>query len=232
MIDKIKRIIPAILPTDFFDLQKHLERVKGVSKFVQIDICNSTYTLSKTWPFTHTPDIYFDKLVSQEEGMPFWEEIDFELDLMIKNPEEMYEQFLQIGPKRMIFHFETMKNPLEFLKKVKEEGFVEVGIAFSNDTRAIDHPDLIEIADVVQCMGINKIGYQRQSFDERVLTQVEEIRAQFPEKLIAVDGSVNEDTLSELSEAGVNHFVVGSAFFETENLISTLEDFKDLVIIG
>ena len=42
-----------------------------------------------------------------------------------------------------------MKNPLEFLKKVKEEGFVEVGIAFSNDTRAIDHSDLIEIADAL-----------------------------------------------------------------------------------
>ncbi len=224
-----KKIIPAILPKDFFDLQKHLERIKGVAKFIQIDICNSTYTLSKTWPFTHTPDIYFEKMVSQEEGMPFWEEIDFELDLMIKNPEEMYEQFLQIGPKRMIFHFETMKNPLEFLMKVKEEGFVEIGIAFSNNTRAIDHKDLIEIADVVQCMGIDKIGFQRQGFDERVLTQVEEIRAEFPEKLIAVDGSVNEDTMEELSEVGVNHFVTGSAFFENENLIEALEDFKSLL---
>lgn len=224
-----KKIIPAILPKDFFDLQKHLERVKGVTKFVQIDICNSTYTPSKTWPFTHTPDIYFDKMVSQEEGMPFWEDIDFELDLMIQNPEEMYEQFLQIGPKRMIFHFETMKNPLEFLKKIKEEGFVEIGIAFSNNTRAIDHKDVIEIADVVQCMGIEKIGFQGQEFDERVLTQVEEIRAMFPEKIIAVDGSVNEDTMEDLSEVGVNHFVTGSAFFTNENLITTLEDFKDLV---
>ena len=224
-----KKIIPAILPKDFFDLKKHLERVKGAVKFVQIDICDSTYTPSKTWPFTHTPDIYYDKMVSQEEGMPFWEHIDFELDLMIKNSEEKYEEFLQIGPKRMIFHFETMKNPLEFLKKVKEEGFVEVGVAFSNDTRAIDHKDIIEIVDIVQCMGINKIGFQGEDFDERVLTQVEEIRAAFPEKLIAVDGSVNEETLSELSDAGVNHFVTGSAFFKTENLISTLEDFYDMV---
>ena len=49
------------------------------------------------------------------------------------------------------------------------------------------------------------------------------------EKLIAVDGSVNEETISELSDAGVNHFVTGSAFFKKENLISTLEDFYDLV---
>jgi pentose-5-phosphate-3-epimerase len=89
----IKKIIPAILPKDFFALQEHLERVVGVCKFVQIDICDGLYTQSKTWPFTHTPDIYFDKLVSQEDGMPFWEKIDFELDLMIKNPEEMYETF-------------------------------------------------------------------------------------------------------------------------------------------
>ncbi len=224
----IKKIIPAILPKDFFDLQKHLERSKGVVKFVQIDICDGLYTQSKTWPYTHTPDIYFDKLISQEDGMPFWESIDFELDLMIKNPESMYDTFLQIGPKRMIFHFETLSNPVEFLTRIKEEGMVEVGIAFSNDTDAMEHKDIIEIVDVVQCMGIAKIGFQGQDFDERVLDQVEKIRAAFPEKLIAVDGSVNEETLSELSDAGVNHFVTGSAFFETENLVDTLEDFKEL----
>ncbi|MEN9921587.1 MAG: hypothetical protein RLZZ517_565 [Candidatus Parcubacteria bacterium] len=224
-----KKIIPAILPKDFFDLKEHLERVHGVAKYVQIDICNSTYTPSKTWPFTHTPDIYFDKLVSQEEGMPFWEDIDFELDLMIKNPEEHYENFLQLGPAKMIFHFETLTNPVDFINKVKESGIIQVGIAFSNNTRAIDHKDVIEAADFVQCMGIEKIGFQGQEFDERVLTQVEEIRQAFPEKIITVDGSVNEETISELSDVGVNHFVMGSAFFQNENLISALEEFEDLV---
>lgn len=225
-----KKIIPAILPADYPDLKKHLERVKGVTDFVQIDICNGTYTPSKTWPFTHTPDTYFDKMVSQEEGMPFWEDIDFEIDLMVMNPEEVYEKFIQIGPSRIIFHFETMKDPLAFITKLKEEQqLIEIGIAFSNDTRAIDHKDVIEIADVVQCMGISKIGFQGQSFDERVLEQVREIREAFPEKIIAVDGSVNDDTLSELSDAGVNHFVTGSAFFSTNGLIETLEDFESMV---
>ncbi len=225
-----KKIIPAILPADYFELEKHLERVKGVTDFVQIDICNGTYTPSKTWPFTHTPDIYFDKMVSQEEGMPFWEDIDFEIDLMVMNPEEVYEEFIQIGPSRIIFHFETMKDPLAFITKLKEEQqLIEIGIAFSNDTRAMDHRDVIEIADVVQFMGISKIGFQGQPFDERVLEQVREIREAFPEKIIAVDGSVNDDTLSELSDAGVNHFVTGSAFFNTNNLIETLEDFESMI---
>lgn len=223
------KIIPAILPKDFFDLKEHLERCHKVVKYVQIDICNSTYTPSKTWPFTHTPDIYFDKLVTQEEGMPFWESIDFELDMMIDNPEDQYQNFLQLGPTKIIFHFETLKSPLEFIQKVKEESGIEVGIAFSNNTRAIDHKDLIEAADFVQCMGIDKIGFQGQDFDERVLKQVEEIRAEFPEKIISVDGSVNEDTMPELSDVGVNHFVTGSAFFETQNLIETLEEFESLV---
>ncbi len=224
-----KKIIPAILPKDFFDLKEHLERVKGVLSYVQIDICNSTYTPSKTWPFTHTPDIYFEKMITQEEGMPFWEDIDFEFDLMIKHPEEQYEKFLQLGPTKIIFHFETLSNPLEFIKKVKEESGIEVGIAFSNNTRAIDHKDIIEEADFVQCMGIEKIGFQGQIFDERVLKQVQEIRSQFPQKIISVDGSVNEETISNLSDVGVNHFVIGSAFFESENVIETLENFKSLV---
>jgi ribulose-phosphate 3-epimerase len=223
------KIIPAILPKDFFDLKEHLERVKGVTNYVQIDICNSTYTPSKTWPFTHTPDIYFDKMVLQEEGMPFWEDIDFELDLMIKNPEDHYNNFLQLGPSKIIFHFETIKKPLEFIQKVKDDGMVEVGIAFSNNTRAIENKDVIELADFVQCMGIDKIGFQGQDFDERVLDQVAEIRALFPQKIISVDGSVNEDTIEDLKEVGVNHFVTGSAFFEKGNLVETLAEFEDLI---
>lgn len=225
-----KKIIPAILPKDFFDLKKHFERVKGATDFVQIDICNSTYTQSKTWPYTHTPDIYFDKLVTQEEGMPFWQDIDFELDMMVNNPEEIFEQFLNLGPTRIIFHFETLKDPLNFLKTCKETyPIIQFGIAFSNDTVAIDHKDVIELADIVQCMGISKIGFQSQEFDERVLDQVTQIRELFPEKLIAVDGSVNEDTMQDLSDAGVNHFVTGSAFFGTDNLVGTLEYFESLV---
>jgi ribulose-phosphate 3-epimerase len=78
-------------------------------------------------------------------------------------------------------------------------------------------------------MGISKIGFQGQKFDERVLEQVREIREAFPDKIIAVDGSVNDDTLSDLSDAGVNHFVTGSAFFRNDSLIETLEDFENLV---
>lgn len=230
MHSNMKKIIPAILPKDFFDLKKHLERVKGVTDFVQIDICNGGYTPSKTWPYTHTPDIYFDKMVTQEEGMPFWESIDFELDLMISNPEEVYEQFLNLGPTRIIFHFETLKDPLNFLKTCKETyPIIEFGVAFSTATRAIEHKDIIEIVDMVQCMGIEKIGFQGQDFDERVLTQVEEIRELFPEKIISVDGSVNEDTMEELAEVGVNHFVTGSAFFERQDLVGALEEFENLV---
>lgn len=225
-----KKIIPAILPADYYELERHLERVKGVTDFVQIDVCNGTYTPSKTWPFTHTPDLYFDKMVSQEDGMPFWEDIDFEIDLMIDRPEEWYDRFIQIGPSRIIFHFETLGDPLNFIRKVKEEyPLVEVGIAFSNDTRAVDHADVISAADMVQCMGISKIGFQGQPFDERVLDQVDEIRQQFPDMLIAVDGSVNEDTLSDLSDAGVDHFVMGSAFFKRTSLTDAIEEFEDLV---
>lgn len=224
-----KQIIPAILPKDYFDLEKHLERTKGVVDYVQIDICDGLYTQSKTWPFTHTPDIYFDKMVSGEEGMPFWEDIDFELDLMIKNPEEMYDSLMQIGPVRMIFHFETLKNPLEFLTKIKEDGLVEVGVAFSNDTDAMQHLDVIEVVDLVQCMGIKKIGFQGQPFDERVIQQIKNIREKFPEKIIAVDGSVNEDTLPILSDAGVNNFAVGSAFYKNDNLVETIEELENLI---
>ncbi len=62
-------------------------------------------------------------------------------------------------------------------------------------------------------MGISEIGLQGQEFDERVLDKIRDIKDVNPHILIQVDGSVNNSTIEILEQAGVERFVVGSAFF-------------------
>src|ERR1019366_10613197 len=54
------------------------------------------------------------------------------------------------------------------------------------------------LADFVQFMGIEKIGYQGQHFDPEVLDKIGDLREKFPDAIISVDGGVNFENAHDL----------------------------------
>jgi ribulose-phosphate 3-epimerase len=77
-------------------------------------------------------------------------------------------------------------------------------------------------------MGIGRIGFQGQNFDERVFEKIAEIRTKYPTMLISVDGGVNEDSAPLLIDAGVNRLIVGSAIFESDNIPEAIHTFENI----
>ena len=114
----------------------------------------------------------------------------------------------------IIFHLETLTDPYDLIQKLQGlRDTIEFGLAISNDTPTeLLYPHL-DMIDCVQFMGIAEIGLQGQDFDERVLDKIRDIKSVNPHILIQVDGSVNNSTIEILEQAGVERFVVGSAFF-------------------
>ena len=73
--------------------------------------------------------------MNEEEGLPFWADFDFELDLMVADASENFDLYMKLGAKRMIFHLGAQKDPEEFEHFL--EGLdmyirdnVEIGLAF------------------------------------------------------------------------------------------------------
>jgi len=83
--------------------------------------------------------------------------------------------------------------------------------------------------DFVQLMGIKKIGAQGQPFDEPTLARAKELRTKFPDLEIAVDGSVNGTTISQLLAAGVNRFAPGSAISRANDPILAFKELSALI---
>ncbi len=156
--------------------------------------------------------------------MPNWEEMDFEIDLMVADPEQEVEHWLTAGARRIIIHFESTKNMDRIIGEL--QGLVEIGIAIGLDTPIDDIAPFIHDIDVVQCMGIRRVGFQGEAFDERVLEKVRELKSRFPERLVSVDGGVNLETAELLREAGADRLIVGSAIFESENIVQALEELE------
>src|SRR3954470_14008050 len=100
-------IIPALLPKDFNEIEEKITMIVGLAPIVQIDICDGKFVQSTTWPYKRR-DENFESIIREERGMPEWEEIDYEFDLMVKDPtEDEARQWLSAGAKRIVFHAES-----------------------------------------------------------------------------------------------------------------------------
>ncbi len=231
-----KEIIPAILPKHFQDLEDKLSRLAeaGTSaSLVQIDVCDGSFTTSRTWPFDKKEiDKNYLDILSQKEGFPFWEDFDFEADLMVSDPSKIASEWLSAGAVRIVLHLKSAGSDTiaRILGDIHERG-AEAILALDLNT---PHEEILEFIkqhheniDGLQCMGIAKVGYQNQPFDERVIPLDALLRHEFPYMPISVDGGVSLDTAFILGEAGANRLISGSAIFDTpEN--SLIEHFEAL----
>lgn len=231
-----REIIPAILPDNFADLLGHIEALEGSVKTVQIDVCDGVFVSNTCWPYKNNKG-ELEKIVSGDEGLPAWETVDYEIDLMVKKPKADVKRWIDAGAKRIIFHIESeeVKETIEMLKEdymyVKEDDLLEVGVAINIDTpiSALEH--IIDDISVVQCMGIARIGFQHEKFDERVIGKIKEIREKYPDVIVSVDGGVDFENAQKLLDAGATRLIAGHSVFQGElEPKDSVNKFNDILI--
>jgi len=206
-------VIPAIMPDSFNDLNEKYAQVKDFVSIVQIDVMDGKFVPSKNFPYIQNDENNLSQI-----------DFDFEVDLMVSNPENFIESWVKAGAKRIIIHIESVERIEDVFLKVPSD--IETGIALNTTTPNEKIYPLIEKINFVQFMGIEKIGYQGQDFDERVLNKIADFRRKFPRVIISVDGGVSLETAPRLVEAGANRLVSGSAIFESSNIKDTIEQLK------
>jgi ribulose-phosphate 3-epimerase len=236
-------IIPAILPRNHEDLKNKIALVRGLVPLAQVDICDGVFVKSITWPFLGRGDSgpflennfyqHFERILNEEEGMPFWEDIEFELDLMVANAVENFDIYTKLGPKRIVFHIGAVGDLEEFQHFLEGidtyiRDVIQIGVAISPDKSMEQIFPLVNSIDFVQVMGISREGVQGSDFDERCLEHIKTLKEKFPDVIVSVDGSVNFETAPRLINAGADRLVIGSAIFNTDDIIDTIERFKNL----
>ena len=225
-------ITPAILVKDFDELKEKLSKFVNITKMVQIDICDGKFVPSVSWPMGRNDEESVQTILDEEEGMPYWEQLDFEFDLMVLNAHKQFDFFTRLGAKRIIFHLEaeTESSFKEFLESLDPyfKDNIDIGIAINTGTDIKKLEPFINCVDFVQCMGIERIGFQGETFDERVLGQIKDLRLKYPELKISVDGSVNENTAPLLIKAGANRLVIGSLLLQSYDIRETIREFERL----
>lgn len=198
-------IVPS-LPANTLDQLLTLgEQLQGVASGFQVDLVDGQFVSAQSWPFTEAGEVG----AALCELTAFTKQFSVSMDCMITDPQQYFEIFKTIGVERVIIHYGST-DLVAAITAARQCGFV-VGIGVMNDTPLAEITTLLVAVDFVQVMGIATIGAQGQPFDERTVETVRSLRMQYPTLEIAVDGSVNQDTIPVLQAAGVNRFAPGSA---------------------
>jgi ribulose-phosphate 3-epimerase len=224
-------IIPAILPKNFREIEEKVSMIVGISNIVQIDICDGKFVPTITWPYWKSEvkvEENFDAILKEERGMPEWEKVDYEFDLMINNPTmEDLNKWITVGAKKVIFHLESSTDLSPVLTDL-----VEVGIAININSDIEKLRPYIDKIQFIQIMGIRKAGFQGQKFEIATIDKIKEVKKMFPGMKVQVDGGVSLDNAHILKEAGVDSVVVGSALFgdadSSEDIFDSIEKFRML----
>jgi pentose-5-phosphate-3-epimerase len=149
-------VTPAILPQNVGELRTKVEMVKDYVDMVQLDFCDGKFVPSKTWPYTGLDTQFYDKIIKEEEGLPFWKEVNYEFDLMVENAKDKFDTFLKMGPKRIIFHVGAEQGLAEWFDELDPyyRGEIEFGVAITVNTPIDVLDPLLTHISFVQCMGI------------------------------------------------------------------------------
>jgi ribulose-phosphate 3-epimerase len=142
---------------------------------------------------------------------------------MIVSPYRYIDDFIKCGADIITFHCEALDDEgiIKSIDKIHSLG-KKVGISIKPKTPASEIFKYIELVDMVLVMTVEP-GFGGQCFMYDTMEKVTLIR-QYANKIcksldIQVDGGINEETIKIADNAGANIFVLGTAFFKSENLL-------------
>ncbi len=234
-------IIPAILESSYSEIENKIDIILHNVSQAHVDICDGLFVQRKTWPYSASPNnrieenFQIKKILTEDIGLPKWDSINYEFDLMVQNPEIHQDIWGRLGGNALIIHPTSFKNEsimMDFIEEMNSY-LIDIIIAVTYDeyfTFEKTIKDLINknIIKKLQIMTIKIIGSQGQKFDDRCVTLIENIKKEMPDLCLRVDGGINNKTISKIIDLNINEYIIGSAIFESGNAQENINYFKDL----
>jgi len=170
-----------------------------------VDVVDGGFALSVTWG---SPE-ELKKIFAEHQNFPLPQ---FEVHLMVKNPEFAVPAWLKVGAKRVIVHVESMMDSESITDQAREAG-AEAMLAAKPETSI---ESLLEHKHKFRAFQILAVppGRAGQEFGKNMPEKIRALREGAPHATIEVDGGMNTETAALVKKAGADVIVSASHILE------------------
>ena len=211
------KIAPSILSADFARLGEEVKAVeKAGADYIHVDVMDGHFV----------PNITIGPLVV--EGVNKVTDLPLDVHLMIENPDQYINDFAKAGSDIITVHVEAVNHLHRSIQLIRDAG-CKAGVSLNPATPLESIEYVLENLDMVLIMSVNP-GFGGQKFIHGVLPKIKKLREMIIERGldvdIEVDGGVNSKTIGDVSAAGANIFVAGSAIFNTDDYAEAIRSIR------
>ncbi|MHC4478743.1 MAG: ribulose-phosphate 3-epimerase [Planctomycetota bacterium] len=208
-------IVPSVLSADFARLADEIAVITlaGV-KMVHLDVMDGHFVPNIT---IGPPVIAKLRKVSG---------LVFDAHLMISEPGEYAERFIEAGADHITFHIEVADDPRELIDRLHELG-CSAGICLNPETPVEAIEEVAPLCDMVLVMTVHP-GFGGQEFMPEAAKKIARVREIVgPDIRIEVDGGIDPQTTPTVVSYGADTLVAGNAIFAKNDRIAAIKAIRD-----
>ena len=211
------KIAPSLLSCDFAKMGEEIVRMdKAGADYMHLDVMDGAFV----------PNITFGAPVIK--AVRRLTEVPFDVHLMIDNPYNYIDDFVNAGADIITFHVESKSDIKATIDKINNSN-VKAGLVIKPNTPASAVCPYLKDIYMVLIMTVEP-GFGGQSFMADMMPKVAEIKAeaekQGTEIVIEADGGINDKTIAQCAKAGIDICVSGTGVFKAEDPKQAIAELK------
>ena len=172
--------------------------------FLHLDIMDGKFVPNKTWDFN---GIY--EFVKNTKT-------PLDVHLMVEDIDSYIDDFKNLNPEFITFHYEATNDPMKYIKKIKDLG-IKVGMSIKPNTSVEEIKDFLPLLDLVLVMSVEP-GFGGQKFMDSAISKVNELNALKGDYVVEIDGGINDETIKFVNPdiAVVGSFITNGDYKENK----------------